>query len=77
VSKKTSERVRVGIVGGGRIADLNKIGWLEHDCADIVAVCDVNDARRQARAPEWQCKAYAELDDIFADSARTCPADHR
>jgi predicted dehydrogenase len=59
--------VRVGIVGGGRIADLNKIGWLEHEHGEIVAVCDVNQATRHARAAEWSCRAYADLDDLLAD----------
>ena len=62
-----TERVRVGIVGGGRIADLNKIGWLEHERGEIVAVCDVNETRRLQRAAEWGCAAYAQLDDMLAD----------
>ncbi len=61
------DRVRVGIVGGGRIADLNKIGWLEHDRAEIVAVCDVDEATRLARAAEWSCKAYEDLDAMLDD----------
>ena len=58
MSTKTTDLVRVGIVGGGRIADLNKIGWLAHEHARIVAICDLNEARRQQRAAEWGCKAY-------------------
>jgi predicted dehydrogenase len=61
------ERVRVGIVGGGRIADLNKVGWLEHARAEIVAVCDVNQATREARVAEWGCRGYADLDEMLAD----------
>ncbi len=67
VSTNTTERVRVGIVGGGRIADLNKIGWLAHEHAQIVAICDLNETRRLERAAEWGCKAYAELDDMLSD----------
>jgi predicted dehydrogenase len=59
MNAKAPDRVRVGIVGGGRIADLNKIGWMEHDRAEIVAVCDVNEATRTARAAEWDCRGYA------------------
>jgi predicted dehydrogenase len=61
------DRVRVGILGGGRIADLNKIGWLEHDRAEIVAVCDVDEATRLSRAAEWGCRAYADLDAMLDD----------
>ena len=67
MSVKIPDRVRVGILGGGRIADLNKIGWLEHDRAKIVAVCDVDKATRLLRAAEWGCKAYADLDAMLDD----------
>jgi len=62
-----AERVGVGMVGGGRIADLNKLGWLEHDRGEIVAVCDVNATTREARAAEWSCRAYGALEDLLAD----------
>ncbi|HTX00861.1 MAG TPA: Gfo/Idh/MocA family oxidoreductase [Acidimicrobiales bacterium] len=61
------ERVRVGMVGGGRIADLSKIGWLEHEHGEIVAVCDPDRSRRAARAAEWGCAAYADLGALLAD----------
>jgi predicted dehydrogenase len=66
VSERT-DRVRVGFVGGGRIADLHAAGWLAHARGEIVAVCDVNPATRAARADQWSCRAYAELDDLLAD----------
>ncbi len=64
---KPDDRVRVGIVGGGRIADLNTIGWLQHERGEIVAVCDLDETRRRARAAEWGCAAYAGLDELLAD----------
>ncbi|MEZ5142236.1 MAG: Gfo/Idh/MocA family oxidoreductase [Acidimicrobiales bacterium] len=63
----TAERLRVGIVGGGRIADLNAIGWLEHPAGEIVAVCDVDPEVRSARAAAWECRAYAAVDDLLGD----------
>lgn len=60
-------RVRVGIVGGGRIADLNSIGWLEHERGEIVAVCDPDPVRRRQRAAEWGCAAYDEISQLLAD----------
>lgn len=65
--KRRTERVRVGIVGGGRIADLNVLGWLEHPAGEITAVCDVDDATRIRRASQWGCRAYAQLDEMLAD----------
>jgi len=63
----TKRSVRVGIVGGGRIADLNAIGWLAHPAGEITAVCDVDEATRLRRAEQWQCRAYAGLDELLAD----------
>jgi len=62
-----SERVRVGIVGGGRIADLNVIGWLEHPAGEVTAVCDIDEATRTRRAEQWGCRAYSNLDEMLAD----------
>lgn len=61
------ERVRVGIVGGGRIADLNCLGWLDHPAGEIVAVCDVDEVTRERRAAQWSCRAYPSLDDLLGD----------
>ena len=63
---RRSESVRVGIVGGGRIADLNAIGWLEHPAGTITAVCDVDERTRTRRAEQWGCRAYASLDEMLA-----------
>ncbi len=57
----------MGIVGGGRIADLNVIGWRQHPQAEVAAICDVAEATRQARAEEWGCRPVASLDDLLAD----------
>lgn len=59
--------LRVGIVGGGRIADLNALGWLEHPQARIAAVCDVDPAVRERRAAEWGCRAHPNLEDLLGD----------
>lgn len=60
------ERVRVGILGGGRIADLNSIGWLKHKAGEIVAVCDTDAATRERRSAEWDAIAYEHLEDMLA-----------
>ena len=62
------ERVRIGIVGGGRISDLQCLGYLEHPSAEIAAVCDVDLALARRRAHEWGARsAYASLDELLAD----------
>jgi hypothetical protein len=52
-AKGATERIRVGFIGCGRIADLQCLGYLEHPRAEIVAVCDLDAARAQRRAEEW------------------------
>jgi predicted dehydrogenase len=59
-------RVRVGFVGGGRIADLQCLGWREHPQAEIVAVCDVDPDVCAHRAAEWGARPYARLEDMLA-----------
>ena len=36
------DRVRLGVVGAGNIAEMNVAGYLEHDRCDVVAVCDTD-----------------------------------
>lgn len=61
------ERVRVGFVGAGRIADLQSLGYLEHPQAEIVAVCDVDEANAKRRAEEWGARAYSDFDLFLED----------
>jgi len=62
------DRVRLGVVGAGNIADLNVAGYLQHPRCDVLAVCDVDaDVAKEAAerwgAPKW----YADLDDLLDD----------
>lgn len=61
------DELRVGIVGGGRIADLNVAGWLAHPRGRIVAVADVDEATRTRRAEEWGCRAHPHLEALLED----------
>ncbi len=67
VKRVASARLRVGIVGGGRIADLNCLGWIDHSAGEIVAVCDIDASIRERRGAEWSCTPYEKLDDLLAD----------
>ncbi len=60
------ERVRVGIIGCGRIATLQVLGHLDHARARVAAVCDVALAER--RRAEWgAARAYADYRELLAD----------
>ncbi len=51
-------RLKVGIVGAGRSADLHAKGYLDNSDAEIVAVCDRSEDRAISRALDWNAKAY-------------------
>lgn len=60
--------INVGFIGCGRIADLHCLGYRNHPEARLYAVCDLNDARREARQQEWGTeKAYKDYRDLLAD----------
>ena len=62
------ERVRVGLIGCGRIASLQALGYLDHPRADLYAVCDRDaDAVERARTAWGAARAYTELDALLAD----------
>ena len=62
------ERVRLGVVGTGNIADMNVAGYLEHPRCDVVAVCDVDEATAKAAAERWGSPTvYTDLDRMLED----------
>ncbi len=61
------DSLRVGMVGGGRIADLNVLGWQDHPRGSVAAVCDVDPEVRERRAAEWGCTPHATLEALLAD----------
>ncbi|MFZ0667184.1 MAG: Gfo/Idh/MocA family oxidoreductase, partial [Acidimicrobiales bacterium] len=62
------ERVRLGVVGAGNIADLNVAGYIEHPGCDVVAVCDVHEEAARNAAERWGApKVYTELDKMLED----------
>ncbi len=62
------DRIRMGLLGCGRISDLHCRGYLEHEHAEIVAVCDVNAETAERRREEWGARrAYTDAKDFYAD----------
>lgn len=59
------DKVRLGIIGGGRIADLNILGYLDHPKCVVSAVCDINEdiarKRKEEWGAEWYCTDYRKL----------------
>lgn len=60
------EKLNVCIVGCGRIATLNVLGYKDHPNAKVYAVCDVDEARAKAFAKETGAEK------IYTDYAEAC-----
>jgi predicted dehydrogenase len=59
------DQVRVGIIGGGRVADLNILGYLSHSRCKVTAVCDLSEevarTRKKEWGAQWHCTDYRQL----------------
>jgi len=60
--------VRVAIVGCGRISDLHQLGYQGLEEARIIAVCDTNRRRAQAKARAWGVeRVYTDYRQVLED----------
>ena len=62
------ERIRVGLIGVGGIADLHYLGYKGNPKAELYAICDIDEKLLQRRAIEWGAqKAYTDYHQLLAD----------
>ncbi len=62
------DRIRLGVIGAGNIAELNVAGYLEHDRCDVVAVCDTDKEVAEAAAATWGAsQVFTNLEDLLDD----------
>ena len=62
------DKINVGIIGCGRIADLHALGYEENPAARIYAVCDTDPSSAERRKGQWQAdRAYSNHLDLLAD----------
>jgi predicted dehydrogenase len=62
------DNVKVGIVGLGLVSSSHIKGFQAHPGAEVVAVCDLNEARAKAVAEEFGIeKYYTSFDEMLAD----------
>ncbi len=62
------DQVRLGIIGLGRIADLNILGYLAHPKCELVAVCDIRPELAKKRKEEWGAKKfYTDYEKLLTD----------
>ena len=63
-----NDRIGIGIVGCGRISDLQVLGYLANPRARLVAVCDANPEVAERRRREWGAlRAHVSIEDLLAD----------
>ncbi len=61
-------KIKVCIVGVGRIATLNVLGYKDHPDAEIYAVCSRSGEKAQKAAAEWGArKIYTDYDEMLKD----------
>jgi predicted dehydrogenase len=62
------ERIHVGFIGCGRIATLQALGYLDHERAEVTAVCDQDPALARQRQAEWGAqRAYTDYRALLRD----------
>ena len=62
------DRINVGIIGCGRIADLHALGYQENPEAGIYAVCDTDRSSAERRKGQWQAdRVYTNHLDLLED----------
>ena len=76
-----NDRLRVGFIGAGRIADMHFEGYRDNPRASLDAVCDVDPSLAQRRAAEWGAnKTYDDynrlLDDPHIDAVEIITPHH-
>ena len=63
------DKLRVGFIGVGRIADLHHLGYEDNPKAELYAVCDTDQGLLERRASEWGVeRAYSDYRQLLADS---------
>ncbi|MBU2513434.1 Gfo/Idh/MocA family oxidoreductase [bacterium] len=61
-------KIRVGLIGCGRISDLHYSGYIDNKDAEVYAVCDTNQELAKNRQKEWGVeKCYFDYQELLND----------
>ena len=59
------KKLRVGVIGCGRISKMHLISALELDCAELVACCDIKQDRALETAKKYNIKPYFDYKEMI------------
>lgn len=62
-----ADRLRVGLVGAGMVAELHHQAIATGRALDLVGFVETDDRRAAQRSAEWQLRRYPRLDGLLAD----------
>ena len=60
------KKLRVGVIGCGRISVMHFVPVKTVEQAELVACCDIKEERAQEAAQKYGCKAYTDYKDMIA-----------
>jgi predicted dehydrogenase len=63
----TNKRLRVGVIGLGRVSDSHLAGLAAYERAELVAVCDIDVDRVEAVAAAYGVTPHTSVDRLLAD----------
>lgn len=62
------ERIGIGIVGAGLVSDFHAAGYIQHQHAELVAVCDSSREVAEYKGKSWNAKrVYTDFDEMLND----------
>ena len=63
------DKVRIAIVGTGRISNMNVPGYLDHPECEVYALCDPIESRAAEQAKKWEIEPrfYTDYEQVLAD----------
>lgn len=66
------KKLRICIVGCGRILPMHAVSVKALDCAELVAVCDVKPDRAAAASQKYGCRAYTDYKEMLQREKPDC-----
>ncbi len=66
--KSTNKKVRVSVIGVGHLGKIHTRLWSQNPDVELVGVFDIDNARANQVAAEFDCKAFNSIDELITQS---------